>query len=305
MSNVRKAVIPVAGHGTRLYPATKAVKKELFPVVTPSGLAKPLIQVIVEEAVESGIEEVCLIVQPGDDQVFREYFEGDLPSDLKARLHKMDWALEESRRIADLGRRISYVEQPTPEGYGHAVYCSHEWVGQEPFLILLGDHIYVSTSGQRCARQLIDAFGRYGRSMSAVARTHESDLRYFGTIAGERIENDPRVVRVTHIKEKPEAGYARQHLRVPGLPLGEYLCWFGQHLFTPGIFDALKYHLDNDLRENGEIQLTSAQELLRQQEGVYYAYETEGRRYDTGIPCEYAKTVCGFSGLAKEKQGLD
>jgi UTP--glucose-1-phosphate uridylyltransferase len=141
----------------------------------------------------------------------------------------------------------------------------------------------------------MDAFERCGRSMSAVARTHESDLRYFGTIAGERLKDAPKVVRVTHIKEKPDAGYARRHLRVPGLPRGHYLSWFGQHLFTPGIFDALKYQLDNDLRENGEIQLTSAQELLRQQEGDYFAYETEGRRYDTGIPAEYARTVWEFS----------
>jgi len=288
---VKRAVIPVAGYGTRLYPATKAVKKELFPVVDRDGLAKPLIQLIAEEAVESGIEEVCLIVQPGDDRAFRDYFEGELPAELREKLHQMDWALEQSRVVADLGQRLSYVEQKTQEGYGHAVYCAHEWVGQEPFLLLLGDHVHVSSTEVRCARQLIDAFERHGRSMSAVTRTPESELHGFGTIAGERVAEDPRVVRVTHIKEKPAPEYARQHLRVPGLPDGEYLSWFGQHLFTPGIFDALRYQIDNDVREKGEIQLTSAQELLRETEGAYFAYEAEGERLDLGVPSEYARSV--------------
>lgn len=298
MSKVRKAVIPVAGYGTRLYPATKGVKKELFPVVDGSGLAKPLIQVIVEEAVESGVEEVCLIIQPGDDRLFREYFEGELPQDLREKLEALDWAAEETRRITELGRRLSYIEQRTQDGYGHAVYCAHEWVGREPFLLLLGDHVHVSTTEKRCARQLIEAFERHEGGFSAVVRTQESQLCYFGTIAGERLADDPRVVQVTAIREKPEPEYAREHLRVPGLPDDEYLSWFGQHLFTPGIFDALKYQIDHDLRENGEIQLTSAQDLLRQNEGVYYAYETQGERYDIGVPAEYVRTMSRLSAPA-------
>ena len=295
VSRVRKAVIPVAGYGTRLFPATRAVKKELFPVVDGSGLAKPLIQVIIEEAVESGVEEVCLVVQPGDDRAFRDYFEGGLPPDLREKLNGKDWALEESRRIDELAGRISYVEQTTQDGYGHAVYCAHEWVGREPFLLMLGDHVYVSTAEGRCARQLCEAFERHDASISAVARTPEDQLSLFGTIGGERVEEDSRVLQVNHIKEKPEPEYAREHLRVPGLPEGEYLSWFGQHLFTPGIFDALKHHIDNDLREKGEIQLTSAQEMLRQEEGTYYAYETEGERYDIGVPAEYVRTMANLS----------
>jgi UTP--glucose-1-phosphate uridylyltransferase len=286
-----------------MYPGTKVIKKELFPVVDAEGRVKPIIQVIVEEAVESGIEEICLITQPGDDRVFRGYFEGELSPALKEKLDSLDWAREQSRWLADLGRRMTYVEQRSQEGYGHAVYCARDWVGQSPFLLLLGDHLYTSTTETRCARQLLDTFGKCQCSVSAVARTHESQLHLFGTIAGDWLADNPRVVRVTHIREKPDIEYARRNLRVPGLPEYEYLCWFGQHVFTPGIFDALKHQVDRNLRERGEIQLTSAQEWLRETEGVYYAFETRGRRYDTGSPAEYVRTMGGYYHGSRVKGG--
>jgi len=294
MSEVKKAVIPVAGHGNKLYPATKIIKKELFPLVDSGGCVKPIIQIILEEAIDSGIEEVCLVVQPGDEKIFRAYFENNLPAELQDKLQTSSRAEEQSRRIEDLGRHIIYVEQSTQEGYGHAVYCAHEWVGQEPFLLLLGDHVYISHSKIPCAGQLIEAFQQHGSSMSAVCRTPESNLRYYGTIGGKRLHESSRVIQVTKIKEKPDPAYARIHLRVPGVPDNEYLCWFGQHLFTPSIFEALKYQIDDNVREKGEIQLTSAQELLMRAEGKYLAFETAGESFDTGEPAEYVNTVSNY-----------
>ena len=124
---VRKVVIPAAGFGTRLFPASKAVKKELFPIVDQDGRAKPAIMVIIEEAVNSGIEEICLIVQSGDRQLFEDFFKTSPPIENFSKLSKEDQ--EYCQYLMDLGNRISFVEQETQDGFGHAVYCAREWVG--------------------------------------------------------------------------------------------------------------------------------------------------------------------------------
>ena len=290
---LRKAVIPAAGYGTRMYPASKAFKKEFFPIVDKDGYAKPAIQMIIEEAVESGIEEVCLIVQKGGEEDFKSYFNEPVPSDLWERLSKLPWAVEQTEKLRDLGRRLHYVVQEEQKGFGHAVYCTRDWVAGEPFLLMLGDHIYESHGGIRCARQLLEVFSRLAKSTSAVRRTPEDELHLFGTIGGMPAPNKPRLYQVTELKEKPSPEYAREHLTIKGIPPGEYLCIFGQYALTPTIFDCIQYHIDNDILERGEIQLTNALDRLRKQEG-YYAYETDGERYDIGTPEVYAKTMGSY-----------
>ena len=295
MNRVRKAVIPVAGFGTRLYPASKAIKKALFPIIDTDGMAKPLIQVIIEEAVESGIEEVCLVVREDEKQVFITYFDEPVSPELEQRLADRPWAVEESKRVLELSRRISYIIQREQKGFGHAVYCAKDWVGDEPFLLMLGDHVYISNSEVRCAKQLVDAFNRVGGNVSAVMRTLEDVLHLFGTVAGKQMADDSRVYEVTEIKEKPSLEYAEMHLRTDGVPLGEYLCFFGQYILTPDVFTYIRHLVDKDIRERGEIQLTSALEMARKDLGVFYAYETDGQRHDTGVPLSYANTVSAFA----------
>jgi len=293
---IRKAVIPAAGYGTRLLPATKAVKKELFPLVDRDGCIKPIIQMIVEEAVESGIEEICVVVSPGGDEPLRNYFSTPLPSELDRRIAQSPEEYDRYRHILDLGKRIHYVFQHKQEGYGHAVYCARDWVGDEPFLLLLGDHIYVADTEKRCARQLIEAFETRQVSTSAVAQTHESMLKYFGVVAATPDPEVSGLYAVTEIIEKPSVEYARNHLRIDGLADGQYLAWFGTHAFTAEVFDCIEYHIRNNIRERGEIQLTNTQELLRKRHGQYYAIEIEGRRYDIGIAAEYARTMGVLAG---------
>jgi UTP--glucose-1-phosphate uridylyltransferase len=295
MNKVRKAVIPVAGYGTRLYPASKAIKKELFPIVDRDGMIKPLIQVIIEEALDSGIEEICLIVREDEKQTFINYFNEPASPELAKRLSELPWAVEESKHLAEISRRLSYVIQREQEGFGHAVYCASDWVGKEPFLLLLGDHVYISDSEIRCVRQLMNVFRKLGENVCAVMRTPEDMLHLFGTVAGRQIRNQDRVYEVAEIKEKPSVEYAERHLQTDSIPLGEYLCFFGQYILTPDLFDQIKYLMDNDIRERGEIQLTSALEMLRKGRGAFYAYETDGRRYDTGVPMSYANTVTAFA----------
>jgi UTP--glucose-1-phosphate uridylyltransferase len=299
MVRINKAVIPAAGYGTRLYPASKSIKKEFFPIVDRDGYTKPAIQLIIEEAVESGVQEVCFIVQPNGSEDFERYFKEPLPHDLAQRLSKSPEMVKQSERLLDLSHRISYVVQDEQKGFGHAVYCARDWVGHEPFLLMLGDHIYESNTEIRCAQQLTQVFPQVNKSISAVMRRDEAVLHLYGTISGKRVHGIPRLYEVTELKEKPSIEYAKKHLAIEGLPSGKYLCIFGQYILTPGIFDCIQYHIDNEILERGEIQLTNALDLLRQQEG-YYAYETEGKYYDIGTPEAYARAVGSLFNAAYE-----
>ncbi len=298
MSRVRKSVIPAAGYGTRLYPATKAVKKELFPIVDRDGVVKPVIHRIVEEAVHAGIEEVCLIVQSEDRELFEGYFSGALRPDLEQAIGRLPTARKHSDELTDLGRKISYVTQEVQEGFGHAVYCARDWVGDEPFLLMLGDHMYASHSAIPCVSELVAMLKTHDKSVLAVKRTPETDVLRFGTIKGVRIEDERAVYEVLEIKEKPSIAYAREHLRTDGLPVGEYLCLFGQYLLLPAIFDFIQFHIDRNLRENGEIQLTNALELMRKEGGGLYAYETEDERFDIGKPQGFVRAVAAFARIS-------
>ena len=284
---IRKAVIPAAGFGTRLYPATKAVKKELFPIVGPDGICRPALQYNIEEIVAAGIEQVCVIVQPGDEGDFRSYFSAPTP-ELAAKLKPPHLAL--SANLEALGRKITYAYQAKQEGYGHAVYCAREFVGDEPFLLLLGDHVFATTAGPSCTEQIIQVFEQYDATVSSVCRVGTDLLPHLGAIAGEPLAEDPRVIRVREFKEKPSLDYAARHLRVKGLADDEYYCHFGTHVFKPGIFTMLESLISRNVRERGEFQLTAAQHLLAQRE-PYYAYEITGDRYDIGLPLEYVRTV--------------
>ncbi len=239
MPPIRKAVIPAAGLGTRLYPATRAVKKELFPVVGPDGIAKPVIQHIIEEALSAGIEEVCLIVQPGDEEVFRAYFSRPLSDELNGRLSKLSQAIEQTEHLRRIAERLRFIVQPTQEGFGHAVSCARPFVGDEPFLLLLGDHLYRSATPRTCAQQIIDAFEYTGHSVLAAQRVPENAIYAIGVMAGEQDSRVARLYRLSHIAEKPAADYAWEHLRTRGLPDGWYLGVYGQYALTAPSFDHL------------------------------------------------------------------
>ncbi len=284
MAKVRKAVITAAGRGTRQYPASTAVQKEMFPLVDRDGMTKPVIQIIGEECIDSGIEEICIITQPGEEQQYRDYFKR--MTDLDARSYRgKDWAILESEKLGAFGDRLYFAEQHTPDGFGHAVYQAKKFVGDEPFLLLLGDHIYISDIKDRCARQLIKVYETYMLdTITGVQPTIERQLHLFGTVKGTPIDVNKGIYKADLIIEKPSIEYARENMVTPGLPAGNYLAHFGMHVFSPRIFDSLEYLFKNNIREKGEFQLTAAQEHLRQQTDKYWCVVTQGQRYDTGIP---------------------
>lgn len=288
MPKVRKAIVTAAGMGTRHFPSTQTIQKEMMPLVDRDGTTKPTIQIILEEALESGIEEFCIVASPHTEEQFRNHFRG-LSEAQAPHFKGKGWALDEAEKLVDLGRRITYVVQEKQEGYGHAVYCARNFVGDEPFLLLLGDHVFLSGTKKPCSRQVIDVFNAQQAPVSGVQRTSEDLLHLYGTLTGKRISSDPHVYEVTRMHEKPTLDFAEEHLRTQGLGRGEYLCFFGQHVFPPALFEMIEHHIRHDIRERGEIQLTNAQEMLRERTR-YLATEVDGARYDMGVPFGYIQT---------------
>jgi UTP-glucose-1-phosphate uridylyltransferase/mevalonate kinase len=287
---VRKAVIPAAGFGTRLFPASKATKKELFPVVDRDGIAKPAILCIVEEAIQAGIEEVIIIVQQENMNEFVSFFNTQVSIENFNKLpqHFQEYAY----RILEIGKCVTFVIQQSQEGFGHAVYCAREFIGEEPFLLMLGDHLYRSNGELSCAQQLMEAYHHYGTNILGLRRTPEDQIANFGTVAGVWVEEDC-VLNVTEFSEKPTVDYARSNLRAPGLPEGEYLTVFGQYILKPRLFDFLEEHIKNNVRERGEFQLTSTLDRLRREEG-FYGLLINGKRYDIGLPDNYLSTLQSY-----------
>ena len=280
MTRIRKGVITAAGRGTRQYPASQTVQKELFPLVDVDGYAKPTVQILVEELLASGIEEVCIVANPANVEPMRRHFQGPPPHVSPGK----EWMRPLSEALADMAGRLTFVVQETQEGYGHAVFQAREWVGGEPFLLTLGDHLYFSDIEVRCARQVMTAYEIHQAPMTSVSRVPEAQLYRYGTLAGTLLPGtQPPVYKLRALSEKPTAEYARAHLRTPGVPEGEYLVHFGTHAFPPLIFECLEHLMTHDQRVKGEIQLTSAQELLLER-GQYLACEVVGIRYDMGIP---------------------
>ncbi|MFN2159016.1 MAG: sugar phosphate nucleotidyltransferase [Anaerolineales bacterium] len=288
---VRKALIPAAGFGTRLFPATKATKKELFPIIDQDGIAKPAILLIVEEALDAGLEEVIIVVQEEDLAGFQSLFRDQISIE---NYNKLPRAFQDySHRILEIGRRVSFIVQPAQEGFGHAVYCAKEKIGDEPFLLMLGDHLYKSSGEQTCAKQLLDAYQLYGINILGLRITPEDEIANFGTVAGVWVERG-RTLNVTEFAEKPNIEYARSNLRVPGIPEDEYFTVFGMYVIKPKLFEYLEFNINNNIRERGEFQLTSALDRLRQEDG-FYGLVMEGRRFDIGLPSHYLETLLSYN----------
>jgi len=293
---VRKAVIPVAGFGTRLFPATKAVTKGFFPVIDRDGIAKPVILVVVEEALSSGIDEIVIVVQKEEFERYHSFFNTQVSIENFVKLPNR--YQEYAERLLEIGKQIHLVEQPSQDGFGHAVFCSRETVGDEPFLLMLGDHIYQSHTERLCSRQMIEAFRKFNTSVVGLYETPKEYISSFGTVGGYWSQ-EGSILNVTEFAEKPTIDYAENQLHVAGMPDDKCLSLFGQYLLTPRIFEILEEHISKDFRERGEIQLTSALERLRQEEGCL-GVVIDGDRYDVGQPNFYSETLASFSGLKSD-----
>jgi UTP--glucose-1-phosphate uridylyltransferase len=300
----RKAVITAAGRGTRMFPATRSVQKELLPLIDPSGIAKPTLQIICEECLAAGIEEICIVVEKDGQAPFRQHFAPLTPDEEKG-LKGKEWALAEAAKLADLARRITYVEQPSPEGFGHAVYQAKDFVGDESFVLLLGDHVYtVPENTPRVITQMLNASTHSGGSVTSVRLEAERDVTVTGIVKGNAIRSDiapdafGQIYKIDQLQEKPSLEEVKT-LATPGIPSGYYLGHFGIHLFTKEIFDCLGHLIENNIRVKNEFQLTSGQSLLLERAIAgdappYTALLLDGQRWDIGLPDEYIKTFAAY-----------
>jgi UTP--glucose-1-phosphate uridylyltransferase len=273
----------------------------MLPLVDRDGLTKPVLQIIAEEALESGIEEICVVSAPGDEAFYRNHFR-NYSETLRTAYKGVAWADEQAKRLLDLEQRLRFVVQPQPEGYGHAVWCARSFVGSETFLLLLGDHLYVSAETRRCARQVIDLAEAENCAVSAVQATREHLIRQYGTLTGRRQPERTDVYEIDEIIEKPDPTTAELRLLVPGLRAGHYLCFFGMHVLTPSVFEHLEELVRNDIRELGQIQLTTALNALARRE-CYLAVEARGSRYNLGLKFGVieAQMALAFAGVERER----
>jgi len=266
---VRKAIIPAAGLGTRFLPATKAIPKEMMPIFD-----KPTIQLIVEEAVASGIEDILIVTARGKESIENHF---DRAYELEEMLkQKGNSAILKKVQSSNNLANIHYIRQENPLGLGHAIWCARTFVQDEPFAVLLGDTFF---EGERPAlKQLLDAFERCQSSVLGIQQVEPEDVSKFGIIDGDQVEQG--LYRVNQLVEKPSIDEA---------PTNQAMV--GRYILTPAIFNLLKSQKPG---AGGEIQLTDAINQLRQQEKVY-ACEVKGVWHDVGDPLGMFKTLTALS----------
>jgi UTP--glucose-1-phosphate uridylyltransferase len=249
--NIRKAVITAAGPDQDRLPLQRFVDLD--------GAEKTALGIVLEEIVAAGIEEVCVVVRPGSQRTYRE-------------------------AAGEFARLLEFVEQPQPRGYGEALHRAAAFVGEQPFVHLVSDHLYISRQPKRCAEQLIEAAQREACSVSAVQPTRESMLPYYGAVGGCPVAGKPGLYQIERVLEKPTPTQAEQELIVPGLRSGHYLCLFGMHVLTPAVMGLLGEAVvqSRAADDSPPVLLSPALSQLAKRER-YLALEVDGTRFNIGV----------------------
>ena len=247
--HIRKALITAAGKNQRTLPLQSLVDRD--------GVTKTALAIIVEEILRAGIEQIGVVISPGDEAAYR----------VAAGAHATS---------------LTFIEQTAPLGYAHAIHSAAEFCGDDAFLLLVGDHLYLSTAAKGCAQQLVDVARTENCAVSAVQSTHESKLPYYGAVGGQLVNAAQRLYQIEAVLEKPTPTEAEQKLDVPGLRAGYYLCFFGMHVLTPGVQRILGELLTEARGHEQTVNFRAALARLAEQER-YLACELDGRRYDFGV----------------------
>lgn len=265
---IKKAVVTSASPGQHLLP--------LHNVVDRSGAARTALQLILDESVEAGIQEICVVICPGDAPAYRE-------------------------AAGEHSNHLTFVEQEKPRGYGDALYRAANFVGDEPFLHLVGDHLYISQSNVGCARQLVALAEAEACAVSAVQPTRENQLGLFGAIGGRRMAKRSGLYEVETVLEKPTPTQAERELIVAGLRSSHYLCFFGLHVLTPNIMELLGKQMDANPEETAQLS-TALAELAKRER--YLATEIEGQRYNIGVKYGLLKAQLALALSGKDRDDI-
>ena len=244
---IKKAIITAAGVTQRTLPLQTLVDRD--------GHAKTALRILVEEVFSGGIEEIRVVVSPGDQAAY-------------------------AAAAGNFGSRLGFIEQGEALGYGHAVFCAREFAGHDPFLLLVGDHLYVSGNQKRSAQQLVEMAAAENCSVSAVQATYESKLPFYGAVGGHLVAGRKGLYEISEVVEKPTPTEAEQRLIVPGLRAGHYLCFFGMHVLTPTIMELLAEDAGQAGTRSTRFSKALAKLVARER---YLAFEVQARRYDIGV----------------------
>ena len=289
---IRKAIIPIAGFGTRLYPETRFVKKELCPVVDKDGLLKPILLILIEELIQAGIEKICLVISPDEKSLYENLFFKPISIE---HYRKLTPAMREYEdNLMHLKDRLEFVYQNEPGGFGHAVFQAAEFAGDDPVLLLLGDTIYESFDSRSCIRQLIDAYELYGEPIVGIQKIPLEAVENYGIFSGTWEDEQESIMKCTMIVEKPNVAYARDYLGVR-TDRTQITCFgaFGSYVLTRDVFEILQSITENQRGEKTEIGLTEALDLLCKKSTVY-GFLIDGKSYDLGNPEAYRRAVSYF-----------
>ena len=263
---VRKAVITAAGPTQNRLPLQQLVDRD--------GQDKTALQLIVDETLAAGVEEICVVIRPDDQEAYQRAAGSHLGS-------------------------LTFVHQDRPLGYAHALYQAKTFTDDDAFLHLVGDHLYLSDTEQACARQLIKVANEHDCAVSAVQSTRENKLSYFGIVSGRHVPRHDDLYEVERVVEKPTPTFAEQELVTPGLRAGHYLGFFGMHVLTPDIMPAIAQLLENPESEKPTLSDALAMLLTR---GRYLAYQVQGSRYNLGVQYGLliAQLAIGLSGRDRD-----
>ncbi len=250
---IRKAVITAAGRNQRALPLQTLIDRD--------GMEKTVLRILIEEVTAASIEEICLVIAPGDEQYYAD-------------------------AAGDRSGSVRFVVQAEPAGYGDALFHARHFTGDDPFLHLVGDHLYVGDKRGDAARQLIEIASVEKCALSAVQLTRESLLRYYGSVGGERVAGRSDLYRIHTVIEKPTPTRAEQELSIPGIRSAYYLCFFGMHVLTPRVMSVLERQL---AAAAGPVTLSSALAEVARHE-LFMAVESTARRYNLGVRYGLFKT---------------
>jgi len=249
--HVTKAVITAAGRNQRNLPLQLLIDRD--------GTEKSVLSILVEEVLSAGVNDIAVVVVPGDETPYAEV-------------------------LGDHVGRVTFVPQEEPQGYGHAVYCARDFVSGDPFLHLVGDHLYMSRETRSCASQLVAVAQAEECAVSAVQATRETLLPYYGTVGGRRVSGRKDLYVVETVMEKPTPTAAELSLMVPGLRAGHYLCFFGMHVLTPTVMDILAARVTAAAAQPGDAKVTLSEALAQLAEREkYLALQERALRYDVGV----------------------